>query len=249
MYCQLTEKVQAFGSATLGASSQLRSRLKAGLSKLNDLASTDGGKGADSAWSKSAVTGASKESIMQHVQNLHQVYQHAHAQLKSKLEAHGVVLEKIAGSYMSRRLPLTGFYGPLTALMLMYLVCDIWRHRADMRHCMRQSTEVETVGAEATHAFQQEILLVSEAMVTASVYLAVVPMVIILLVVMELNGSPSWLVISSYTCLLADMLVATNPVLLGGIWPGGDTGDVEQRLAAGITVFIAVCCLAQTVYG
>ncbi|KAJ2884873.1 hypothetical protein H4R27_001778 [Coemansia aciculifera] len=249
IYCRLGDQAKALGSATRGASNQLRSKLKAGLRKLNDLASTDDKEDGGSTWPESVIAGASKETIMDYVQSLNQMSQHAHAQLKSKLEAQEAVLESIAGSYVFKQLPLAGFYGPLVALMLIYLVGDIWSRRADMCHRMRQRVEAAAIGTETTRAFQEENISASEAMVAASVHLAVVPMVILLLVVMELNGSPGWLVISSYTCLLAGMLATANPMLLASIWSGDDMGNVEQRLAVGITMITAVSCLAQTMYG
>ncbi|KAJ2021100.1 hypothetical protein GGI01_000646 [Coemansia sp. RSA 376] len=249
VYCRLADQVEALGSVTRGASNQLRSKLKAGLYKLNDLANADAKEGGDSTWPESVVAGASQETIMEYVQGLNQMSQHAHAQLKSKLEAQEAVLKSIAGSYVLKQLPLAGFYGPLAALMLIYLVGNIWSHRADICHRMRQRAEAAAGGAETTRTFQEENVSASEAVVDASVHLAVVPMVIVLLVIMELNGSPSWLVIASYTCLLAGMLVTANPVLLASIWSGDDMGSIEQRLAVGILIITAMGCLVQTMYG
>ncbi|KAJ1895389.1 hypothetical protein GGI09_004880 [Coemansia sp. S100] len=248
VYCRLADQAEALGSATRGASNQLRSKLKAGLCKLNDLANADAKEGGDSTWPESVVAGASQETIMEYVRGLNQMSQHAHAQLKSKLEAQEAVLKSIAGSYVLKQLPLAGFYGPLAALMLIYLVGNIWSHRADICHRMRQRAEAAAGGAETARAFQENISA-SEAMVDASMHLAVVPMVIVLLVIMELNGSPGWLVIASYTCLLAGMLVTANPVLLASIWSGDDMGSIEQRLAVGIPAIAAVGCLVQTMYG
>ncbi|KAJ2492059.1 hypothetical protein IWW37_001773 [Coemansia sp. RSA 2050] len=245
VYGQLTGHIEALGSATRGASSQLRSKLRMGLSKLNDLASTD----VVSTWLESMVAGSDKEVIMQYIQDLYQVSQQAHAQLEAKLEAQGAVLKSIADSYMHKQLPVAGLYGPLTAFMLVYLVSTIWSHRADMSHRIRQLTEAATADAGTTRLLQQEGVSAMEAIVAMSVHLAIVPTVTALLVVMELNGSPGWLVISSYTCLFASMLVAANPALLAGIWPGDDMGNAEHRLATGIAMFVAVSCFAQTVHG
>ncbi|KAJ2024565.1 hypothetical protein IWW57_003684 [Coemansia sp. S610] len=245
VYSRLTDHIETLGSATRGASSQLRSKLGTGLSKLNDLASTD----AVSTWLESMVAGGDKEAVTRYIQDLYRMSQQAHAQLEAKLETQGAVLKSIADSYMRKQLPLAGLYGSLATLMLVYLVSTIWCHRADMSHRMRQLAEAVATEAGTARMLQHESISAMEAIVAVSVYLAIVPMVTVLLVVMELNGSPSWLVVSSYTCLLAGMLVAANPALLAGIWPGDDMGNAEQRLAVGIAMFIAVSCLAQTVHG
>ncbi|KAJ2323714.1 hypothetical protein GGI00_005543, partial [Coemansia sp. RSA 2681] len=247
VYNRVSDQVGALGSAARGAGNQLRSSLKAGLYKLRDLASTSEESMA-SEWPEALFAGGSNEAIAQYAQQLSSASQHAHAQLKAQVEAQGAVLESIAGSYVFMRLPLAGFYGSLAALMLIYLVGDVWRHKDDMSHKMRQRAEAAAVGAETTRAFHQENILASEAMVAASIHLAVVPMVVVLLIIMELNGSPGWLVIASYTCLLAGMLAAANPALLASIWDVDGMGSIEQCLAVGIAMIAAVSCLAQTVY-
>ncbi|KAJ2741828.1 hypothetical protein GGI20_004923 [Coemansia sp. BCRC 34301] len=233
-------QAEALGSATRGADNQLRSRLKVGLYKLRDLAGTSV-ESMTSEWPEEPFASGSSEAIARYAQQLSSASQHANAQLKAQVEAQGAVLESIASSYVFMRLPLAGFYGSLVALMLIYLVGEVWRNKDDMSHKMRQRAEAANIGVETMDA--------CEGMVATSIRLAIVPMVVVLLIVMELNGSPGWLVIASYTCLLASMLAAANPALLASIWDADGMGNIEQRLAAGITVIAAVSCLAQTVYG
>ncbi|KAJ2902824.1 hypothetical protein GGI21_004507, partial [Coemansia aciculifera] len=247
-YNRISHQAEALGSATRGAGNHLRSRLKAGLAKLHDLASTSGDS-TSSEWPKTLFGDGSHEAIVQYAQHLSNAAQYANAQLKEKVEAQGAVLESIAGSYVFMRLPLAGLYGSLVALMLIYLVSNAWRHMSDESHKTHQRAEAAAASAETTCTLQQENTLTSEAMVTASMHLTVVPMVVMLLIIMELNGSPSWLLIVSYTSLLAGMLAAANPALLASIWDVDGMGNIEQRLAVGVTFIVAIGCLAQTVYG
>ncbi|KAJ2721712.1 hypothetical protein GGI07_003768 [Coemansia sp. Benny D115] len=245
---RIGEKIAALSAFTSGSGSQLRSDLSAGVDRLREFvrASTENGT---PTWPEKIFDNSQDSVFADYIRDLSQASQQAHSLVGSKLDLHSELLEKIARSQIALRLPLASAYGPVIALVLVYLISSVWIRRADLRGRSVQSETAASIGVETTRAFQQEYMAVSDAITMTCTYLAIIPMTAVLLVIMEINGLAGWLISCSYTCLLAGSVAAAQPSLLALVAPGGSSATAGQRLTIGIATFVSVCCLVNSVVG
>ncbi|KAJ2361651.1 hypothetical protein IW150_007189, partial [Coemansia sp. RSA 2607] len=203
------------------------------------------------------VLNANRDSgFSDYIHDLGEASQKAHSQIKSNLDIHTDILEKIVKSHILSRLPFAGCYVPIIGLSLIYLVSGIWGCKAQLRHRMQQranaaSTSVATsVVSETTSAFQTEYIRLSDAITLSSTYLAIVPMTAVILVIMELNGMAGWLISGGYTCLLAASFAATQMSTIADLVPTNNDSvvSVGQRVIIGISTILSVCCLVNGLF-
>ncbi|KAJ1952529.1 hypothetical protein GGI12_006219 [Dipsacomyces acuminosporus] len=182
------------------------------------------------------------QAVARYISELNQAVQYAHSQLFGQIELCSEAVGSIGRSRSTIQLPLAGGFGPMIATLLIYLICDVWRRKAELRRRERMRAAADKAGAVASGAFQQECSLVSDVITTSCAYLAVLPITTILLMIMEINGAAGWLISSSYICLLCATLIAAQPSFLASIWSRQDLVDVGQRLAVGIMTIASFCC-------
>ncbi|KAJ2156013.1 hypothetical protein GGF46_005468 [Coemansia sp. RSA 552] len=236
-------------ATTRGAGSSLRADLKAGLEKLGNMVGTLG-HGASPSWPETVFEGTKDPVFSKYIHDLGHASEQATAQLRSKLDVHTEILEKMIRSHLSGQLPLAGCYAPLLTLILLYLASTVWCRKAELRRRLQlQLNGTSSQGSGRSSAVQQEYMLALDKITGSCAYLMLVPVAITLLVIMELGGMAGWLISSSYTCLIAGTVAAAQPALLASLWPRDDAANIGQRLAIGTTVIAAVCCLAHSTFG
>lgn len=236
--------------AIRGASSELRSEMQAGLDQLHALANAASETTPDWPGITSLNNGS---SLSDYARELREASKNAHMQVRSQLAAQAELLESVAQSFIATRLPLAGVYLPVVSLVVIYLVGTIWNRSAETNHRIRCQTSVSVAGSDSTveesSASQKQNALDASIISTARGYLVIVPISTLLLTVMELNGSPSWLIMANYTLLLAGTAVATQPEPLGCIWRNEQIVATGRNMAIGTTAIAAGSCLIQTLYG
>ncbi|KAJ2083516.1 hypothetical protein H4R24_000789 [Coemansia sp. RSA 988] len=252
IYGRFVDQARSVAAATQGAGSQVRTDLRSGLEKLGDMVGALG-QGASPSWPEAVFDGTRDPMFSKYISDLGQASKQANAQIRSKLDTHSTILENIVRSHLSTQLPLAGCYAPVLALLLIYLVNNLWTRKAELRSRIQQQRTATTSGtnrnSRLSQADQQECALASDTIATSCVYLIVVPMSILLLVIMEISGMAGWLITSSYTCLIAGTVAAMKPSFLVNVFDTNDIANIGQRLAIGVTTFTAVSCLLHSVFG
>ncbi|KAJ2790556.1 hypothetical protein H4R20_006995, partial [Coemansia guatemalensis] len=245
IYGSCVNQARSAAAATRGAGSQLRTDLRSGLVKLGDMVGALG-QGASPSWPEAVFDGTRDPMFSKYISELGQVSKQANAQIRSKLDTHSAILEKIVRSHLSTQLPLAGCYAPVLALLLIYLVNNVWARKTELRNRIQQQRSTAASGSnssssssEISQANQQECALASDTIATSCAYLIVVPMSIVLLVIMEISGMAGWLITSSYTCLIAGTVAAMQPSFLVNVFDTNDIANIGQRLAVGITTITA----------
>ncbi|KAJ1826018.1 hypothetical protein LPJ56_002396, partial [Coemansia sp. RSA 2599] len=243
----ISSKLDAIASFIRGSGAQLRQDLGASMNRLRDAVSS-GFESATPSWPEKVLDANRDPFVADYVHRLGQAAQQANSQVSSRLDIHSDILEKIANKHMTIQLPFSGCYVPLVAFVVMYLVGRVWCCKAQLRRRVLQAASAAGASAETTLAFQQECVKISDAIATSCTYLAILPLTTVVLVIMELNGMASWLIIGSYTCLIAGSLAATQMSTLADLSPrnSNDVVAVGQRVMLGITVIIAVCCFVNS---
>ncbi|KAJ2356353.1 hypothetical protein GGF43_002124 [Coemansia sp. RSA 2618] len=246
IYDRITDQV--CNSGIRGAGSHLRAELKSGMEKLGDMLATIG-QGASPSWPEAVFEGTKDPMFTTYIHELGHASKQANAQIQSTLDAHMLILEKMVHAHLSAQLPLASTYVPVLTLLLMYLVNSVWTRKNELRRRARLQAQASESDEGYAQASQREYELVSDAVSTGYAYLVLIPMAVALLVVMELSGMATWLITSSYTCLIAGTLVAGQPSFLVNVWSSDDITLVGQRLAIGVTTMDAVFCFIHAVFG
>ncbi|KAJ1728948.1 hypothetical protein LPJ61_003767 [Coemansia biformis] len=218
--------------------SQLRGELRAGLERLGDLVGAMG-RGASPSWPEAVFEGTKDPAFAKYIHDLGHASQQAHTQVRSRLDDHAAILKRMIHVYQPLKLPLAGRYVPLLALLLATYARSILAHGAQ-----RRPVAPRAGGRGAAHASQQAVGL-SE--VTAScAYLMLVPMAAVQLVVMELCGVAGWIVVASYSLLIAGAAAtAAQHSFLASI-VSSDIAGMARRVTVGTMVAAAACCLVNS---
>ncbi|KAJ1722647.1 hypothetical protein LPJ53_002951 [Coemansia erecta] len=247
--CHALEK---FASFTRGSGNQLRSDLQASMDRLREYV-VSGAENATPSWPDKVLNANRDSGFSDYIHDLGEASQKAHSQIRSNLNIHTDILEKIVRSHALSRLPFAGCYVPIVGLSLIYLISGIWGCKAQLRHHIQQRADAAStavaasVVAETTTAFQNEYIRLSDAITLSSTYLAIVPMTTVILVIMELNGIAGWLISGGYTCLLAASFAATQMSTIADLVPSNNdcVVSVGQRVIIGISTILSVCCLVN----
>ncbi|KAI8324802.1 hypothetical protein GQ54DRAFT_295957 [Martensiomyces pterosporus] len=244
---KVASEVDRIADLTRGATSGDREFAQANMEKLRNAMVKAGGNPPQ--WPDTLFDANSDPMVARYIYELNQAARLAHSELSDQIALHLAVIEPTVRGFLSTRLPLAGMFSPVVAFLLIYLICDVWRRKAAMRRRARMQMDAARVGAVASRAFQQECDLVSDAITTTCAYLAILPITTILLMVMEINGTASWLISSSYMCLIAATAIAAQPSFLASIWSRQSLIGIGQRLAIGIMTITGTCCFIHAVRG
>ncbi|KAJ2778628.1 hypothetical protein GGI15_004128 [Coemansia interrupta] len=248
----VSHKLESFASFTRGSGSQMRSDLQKSMDRLREYV-VSGAENATPTWPDKVLHANRDSGFSDYIHDLGEASQKAHSQIKSNLDIHTDILDKIVRSHILMRLPFAGCYVPIVGLSLIYLISGIWGCKAQLRHRIQQranaaSTAISTSGvAETTSAFQNEYIRLSDAITLSSTFISIVPMTTVILVIMELNGMAGWLISGGYTCLLAASFAATQMSTIADLVPSSNDSvvSVGQRVIIGISTILSVCCLVN----
>ncbi|KAJ2851705.1 hypothetical protein IWW36_000850 [Coemansia brasiliensis] len=246
LYSRIIGQAQNTAAATRGASSHLRHELKCGLERLGDMLGTIGHEGASPSWPEAVFEGTKDPMFSKYINELGQVSKQVNARIQSQLDVHSSILEKMALAHLSAQVPLASIYVPVLAMLLIILANQIWTRKRQLHQLAQLQARV---AASANGNRTRVIEHGNDVDSTASMYLTLLPLAILLLVVMELSGMAGWLLTSCYTCLVAGTVAATQPSFLTNVWSSDDIHNVGQRLAIGVTTLAAGCCFIHAIFG
>ncbi|KAJ2456021.1 hypothetical protein EV183_000364 [Coemansia sp. RSA 2336] len=245
LYRRIIGQAQSTAAATRGASSHLRHELKCKLERLGDMLGAIGHDGASPSWPEAVFEGTRDPMFSKYVNELGQVSKQANARIQSQLDVHSSILQKMALAHLSAQVPLASVYVPILTMLLIILANQLWNRKRQLH----QLTQLQARVAATANDNRTRVIEPVDVDSTASMYLTLLPLAILLLVVMELSGMAGWLITSCYTCLVAGTVAASQPSFLTNVWSSDDIHNVGQRLAIGVTTLAAGCCFIHAVFG
>ncbi|KAJ2674913.1 hypothetical protein IWW42_001415 [Coemansia sp. RSA 1085] len=245
LYRRIIGQAQNTAAATRGAGSHLRHELKCKLERLGDMLGAIGHDGTSPSWPEAVFEGTKDPMFSKYVNELGQVSKQVNARIQSQLDVHSSILEKMALAHLSAQVPLASVYVPILTMLLIILANQLWTRKRQLH----QLTQLQARVAATANDNRTRVIEPVDVDSTASMYLTLLPLAILLLVVMELSGMAGWLITSCYTCLVAGTVAASQPSFLTNVWSSDDIHNVGQRLAIGITTLAAGCCFIHAVFG
>ncbi|KAJ2557222.1 hypothetical protein EV175_001479 [Coemansia sp. RSA 1933] len=250
-FSRLSSHIWGIVSATRGASSHLRTDIKAGLEKLGDMVGSMN-EGASPSWPEAVFDGTRDQAFSKYIHELSHASQIANDQIRTKLDIHSAMLASMARSHLASNLKLSGCYIPILVLISLYALAKDWcrNARSSRQHTPVQGDRKSTSDSHNLQSLEQGGNNPgTNALVAANTAMAVISLASVLLAVMEFNGVAGWLVASCYTALIAGMVAAAEPSFLAGTMSSGNSAGVGLRLAIGVTAISAASCLIHTFFG
>ncbi|KAJ2690766.1 hypothetical protein H4R19_006414, partial [Coemansia spiralis] len=165
------------------------------MARLGDLVGALG-RGVSPSWPEAVFESTRDPAFTKYIHELGHASKQAHSQIRSKLDAHSQILQEVVHAHQSVQLPLASRFVPLLALLVACAASGI-----RTRMPQRGPPASPRSGRGAARVVKQAVDL-SEAM-TSCVHLALIPMAVVQLAVMELSGCEGWILVAGYCTLLA----------------------------------------------